>query len=199
MTEPSRAPSRSRFRRTAAVGLLLLALSSGASEPDGGARVSAGVRLFRALLAADTAIESKTDAEGRLVVLVFYATDASRADRVATLLATPGEGQGAATIRDRPLIVELSSDPSFLAYADRPIAGIFIAEAPKDDALQRIVRFGIERHVIVDSPHEGHVEKGVLGGISVEAKVQPYINRATLDASGISLKPFFLKVSKLTR
>ena len=37
--------------------------------------------------------------------------------------------------------------------------------------------------MIVYSPFEGHVESGVLGGLSVEAQVRPYVNRATLEAS----------------
>ena len=51
--------------------------------------------------------------------------------------------------------------------------------------------------MIVYSPFEGHVEKGVLGGLSVEAQVRPYVNRATVEASQITLKPFFMEVAKV--
>lgn len=194
-------PSRTRLACAVAVGFALLALAttSSVSGDDSSARVQAGVRLFRSLLAADLGIDGRVDAEERLVVLVVYAADADRADRVARLITEPAEGQAAVTIRDFPLIAELASDPALAAYQQRAPAAIFIAEPLKDDALARIVRYGIERRIIVFSPHEGHVEKGVLGGISVEAKVQPYLNQETLDASRVALKPFFLKVSKTTR
>ncbi len=63
--------------------------------------------------------------------------------------------------------------------------------------MQSLVRFGIDRHVIVYSPFEGDVESGILGGLSIEAQVRPYLNRATLESSHIMLKEFFLKVAKV--
>jgi hypothetical protein len=51
--------------------------------------------------------------------------------------------------------------------------------------------------VVLYSPFEGHVERGVPAGIAVEAKVQPYLNLSALQAAGIELKPFFLKVAKV--
>jgi hypothetical protein len=79
----------------------------------------------------------------------------------------------------------------------RAPAGIFIAQAPPRAALSSLIKYGIGHHVIVYSPFEGHVELGVLGGLSVEAQVRPFLNRATLESSQISLKPFFLSVAKV--
>jgi hypothetical protein len=192
---------RTRLACLVAAGFALaaLAMPTAVSGDDATARVQAGVRLFRSLLAADMGLARRVDAEGRLVVLVFYASDAGRAEGVARQLMTPGEGQPAPTIRDLPLAFEITSDPAFSAYQEHAPAAVFIAEPPSNEALQRIVRYGIEHRVIVYSPFEGHVEKGVLGGISIEAKVQPYLNERTLAASGVELKPFFLKVSKLVK
>jgi hypothetical protein len=36
-----------------------------------------------------------------------------------------------------------------------------------------------------------------LGGLSIEAQVRPYLNRATLESSHITLKSFFLQVAKV--
>jgi hypothetical protein len=185
----------------AAAGLILLALAvpTAVSGDDTAPRVQAGIRLFRSLLAADMGLEQRVDSEGRLLLLVFYSTDAVRADGVSQQLTTPAEGQPAVTIRGLPVAVALTSDPDFSAYQQHPPAAIFLAEPPKDDGLRRIVRYGIDHGLIVYSPFEGDVEKGILGGISVEAKVQPYLNQTTLDASHVTLRPFFLKVSKFTR
>jgi hypothetical protein len=54
----------------------------------------------------------------------------------------------------------------------------------------------VREHVIVYSAIEGHVEKGVLGGLDVGVRVLPYINVATLHASDVHLKELFLKVAK---
>ena len=183
----------------AALAVLALAIPGAVSGSDATARVQAGIRLFRSLMAADTGLDRRADAEGRLVVLVFYATDVEEADRVAGELREPTEGQASATIRDLPVAVELTSDPGLAAYQSHPPAAIFIAEPPRDEALRQVVRYGVENGVVVFSPFEGHVEKGVLGGLAVEAKVQPYLNMRTLVASGLSIKPFFLKVSRFAR
>ncbi|HEX8154652.1 MAG TPA: hypothetical protein VF698_16080, partial [Thermoanaerobaculia bacterium] len=60
-----------------------------------------------------------------------------------------------------------------------------------------LVKYGIDRRLIVYSPFEGHVESGVTGGLSVEAQVRPFVNSTTLAASHIALKDFFLKVTKV--
>jgi len=62
-----------------------------------------------------------------------------------------------------------------------------------------VVRYGIDHHVIVYSPFEGDVERGILGGIAVEAQVRPYVNAATLTASNITFKSLFFKVTKVFR
>jgi hypothetical protein len=72
-------------------------------------------------------------------------------------------------------------------------------QAPAQNTLKSIIKYGIDHHVIVYSPFEGHVERGVLGGLAVEAQVRPYVNLTTLDASNITLKPLFFKVTKVFR
>ena len=158
-------------------------------------RVSTGVRIFRAMLAADLGLEEKRLRDGSLLLTVVYAHDRDRAEAVATELR--GDSAGAVPIHDLPVRVEVTAadDLDGLA-ADRLPAGLFIAEPPSDEALHALIRFGIAHRVIVYSPFEGDVEAGVLGGLSIEAQVRPYVNESTLRASHITLKPFFLKVAK---
>ena len=154
-------------------------------------RVRMGARLFRFLIAADLALDHKVGADGKLHVQV-YARDKHLADDVAELIAPKTED--GAKIQGLDLVVESSSA---LPSADRPLAGVFLAQPPDDKALEQLIGWGIHEHVVVYSPFEGHVERGVLGGFTLEAKVRPYVNMKTLAASGIELKPLFLKIAKV--
>jgi len=156
-------------------------------------RIETGLRLFRALLAADLDLEKKAEG-GKLLVLFFYTDDKRHAEEMAKAFA---QGEGAEAIHGLPVVVETTSDASFKAYGGHVPAGVFLTQSPDAEALRAIVKYGIANHRIVDSPFEGHVESGVLGGLAVEAQVRPYINGATLVASSITLKEFFLRVTKV--
>jgi hypothetical protein len=162
-------------------------------------RVRAGARLFRSMLAADTGLERRRDADGSLHVLL-YASDARLGGEIGALIAPADASK--ARVRGMPVTVlasaQLPDSGSGAANAGQP-AGVFLASIPSDAELDRLIAWSIAHGVIVYSPFEGHVERGVAGGITIEAKVQPYVNLATLKASGVELKPFFLKVAKVHR
>jgi hypothetical protein len=182
-----------------AASLLLLASSVASSlqvDAYQDRRIETGVRLFPALLAADLNLEQKAQADGRLLVLFFYTDDRKRADELAAAFR---DLVAAKPLRGRAVLVESTSDPTFAAHAGRAPAGVFLAQSPDAAGLRSIVQFGIAHHVIVYSPFEGHVERGVLGGLAVEAQIRPYINQTTLSASNISLKEFFLRATKVYR
>jgi hypothetical protein len=157
-------------------------------------RAGAGVRLFRSLLAADTDIAKKTAEPNHLLVVFYYVDDARRASELAARFV-----QESKELRGLTVITEIANDAAMPRFVSRVPAGIFIAQAPPRNSLMALVRYGISHRVIVYSPFEGHVELGVLGGLSVEAQVRPFLNQSTLDASQISLKPFFLSVAKVYR
>jgi len=182
----------SRMRRRLIALLLALVLPSlllGDEVND--RRAAAGIRLFRALLAADLDLAKKTVAPNQLLIVFFYVDDKTRAADLAQRFATDDK------IRGISIVFEVTNDPNFAAYDKRVPAGVFLADAPAKQPLTSIIHWGIAHRVIVYSPFEGHVEKGVLGGLSVEAQVRPYVNRATVEASQISLKPFFMEVAKV--
>jgi len=157
-------------------------------------RAGAGVRLFRALLAADTEITKKTSEPNELLIVFYYVDDLRRAMDLAARFV-----QESKELHGLTVTTEIANDLGMAKLGNRTPAGIFIAQAPPRSSLAALVRYGITHRVIVYSPFEGHVELGVLGGLSVEAQVRPFLNKATLDASQISLKPFFLSVSKVYR
>ena len=178
----------------AALAVSCLASAHALASGDPERRVQAGARFFKSLLAADLELGRKASGSDLLIV-VFYTDDRRAAeDLAASLRGAGGDGD---RIRGFNARIELSSDASFRNLGGQVPAGIYLAQSPETEALRRIIRYGIDNSVIVYSPFEGHVEKGVLGGISVEAQVRPYVNAATMQASHIRLKPFFMKVTKV--
>jgi len=159
-------------------------------------RAQAGARLFRAFLSADIDVEKKA-VDNQLLILFLYVDDKNRAASLASHFL--GEAKDGGTIRGLPLSVAYSSDATMAGYKTKVPAGIFLAQPPNDATRRAVIRYGIEHHVIVYSPFEGDVESGILGGLSVEAQVRPYVNLSTLSASNISLKPLFFKVTKVYR
>jgi hypothetical protein len=160
-------------------------------------RAQAGARLFRAFLSADVDLDRKKVEKEQILVVFLYTDDRQRAADLAASFA--GNPKEAVTIHGAPVLVELSPDLSLASYGSRIPAGIFLAQAPSQGSLKSIIRYGIDHHVIVYSPFEGHVERGVLGGLAVEAQVRPYVNRSTLVESNITLKPLFFQVAKVYR
>ena len=160
-------------------------------------RAQAGARLFRAFISADMDVDRKKVEKDQILVVFLYTDDRQRAADLAASFA--GNPKEAVTIHGAPVLVELSSDLSLASYGSRIPAGIFLAQAPSQNTLKSIIRYGIDHHVIVYSPFEGHVERGVLGGLAVEAQVRPYVNMTTLAESAITLKPLFFKVTKVYR
>jgi len=171
---------------------MLLGLAPAFGDEAQDSRARAGVRFFRSLLAADVDLPKKTIAQDQLLILFVYVDDARRADALIAQFREQTKD-----IRGLSVTIESSRDLTFASYAQRVPAGIFIAQPPPKKALAPIIRYGIDHHVIVYSPFEGHVESGVLGGLFVDAQMRPFVNGATLLASQITLKEFFFKVAKV--
>jgi hypothetical protein len=185
---------RSRLARLIAAMLVTIFAVSLFADDVEDRRANAGVRLFRALLSADIDLPKKTVAPNQLLVVFFYVDDERRARDLAARFV-----QESKELRGLTVSTEVINDPTMEKIAGRAVGGIFFAQAPPRKSIASLVRYGIAKHVIVYSPFEGHVELGVLGGISVEAQVRPFLNHATLEASQISLKPLFLSVAKVFR
>jgi hypothetical protein len=183
---------RSLVARLLAATLAALIVASAFADDVEDRRANAGVRLFRALLSADIDLPKKTVAPNTLLIVFFYVDDERRARDLAARFV-----QESKEIRGLTVTTEVMSDATLEKIGPRSAAGIFLAQAPPRKSIASIIRFGIAKHVIVYSPFEGHVELGVLGGLSVEAQVRPFLNHATLESSQISLKPLFLSVAKV--
>lgn len=178
--------------------LVALAAAAASARADGyeERRVQTGLRLFRAMLAADIELPAKVGTDGELLILFVYTDDRHHAEGLAETFMK----RGGAAEPIRGLAVRTESVPArALAAWPGSAAGVFLAQSPSAADLAGVVRFGIQRRLVVYSPFEGHVESGVLGGLAIEAQVRPYVNLATLEASRVALKDFFLKVAKVHR
>lgn len=163
--------------------------SSAFADSEQERRVRTGARLFRSLLAADVAIEKRAATDGSLQVVIL-GSEQRLSRQMGELIAPNAQAQ----IRNHTLRIRLLSN--FTEVTGAPPVAVFLSSVPPEADFDALVRWAIARKVILYSPFEGHVERGALAGISIEAKVLPYINVQTLKASGIELKPFFLKVAK---
>jgi len=183
--------------------LLVLALVDGhalIADTYSDRRVMVGLNLFRALLVADQEAEAKADEAGELPVLVLYVDDRIQADSYAETLQLE-----LGSIREHRTRIESVSLNDYLSrFRDTPLPsrkrppplGIFISQRLTGDELERLIRRSIEQGVILFSPFEGDVEKGVLAGLSVQVSVRPYINLKALKETGIAVKPFYLRVAR---
>ncbi len=174
----------------AALVFLVLVNSSVADGRSAG-RISMGIKLFRATLAADFAIVDKASPDGELELLVICGDDCEKARQLSEKLLAGGP------VRNLPLNITVADNTELLRYDHTPPAALFIAETTiGDDQLKALVDFAIRHQVILYSPFEGHVEQGVTAVLFITARVQPYINEQSLEKSKIRMKAFFLKVAK---
>ena len=157
-------------------------------------RVRTGARIFRSLLAADTDLQSKAKARAGLHIWVIGKGDVLQQD-VHELIASKVDPKRA-TIQTLP--VTISSHQSFdeLGSLPAPVA-VFFVSAPKEAEFKKWLDWSAKTRTILFSPFEGHVERGMTAGISIQAKVQPLLNQSKAQALQLKLKPFFLRVTKV--
>ncbi|NJN46324.1 MAG: hypothetical protein HC808_07430 [Candidatus Competibacteraceae bacterium] len=160
-------------------------------------RVQIGLRLFRTLLAADQNLAEKVNAEGRLELMLLYRDDRNQADEFAKSIKASGHGDQQGKIKQLPLQIT-PIDVANLEALQLPVpAAIYLVQPLPLPLLKTIIQYGIDHRRIVFSPFAGDVENGVLAGFAIGVRVRPYINRTTLERSGIELKSLLLKVAKI--
>lgn len=169
----------------------LLLLFSGVVRADlqDERRISVGLRLFPALVAANSDLGARAGADGHITIVLLYRQDPYRAGILAERLRELD------TIGGFPFRVEVTEVDKLEPFRRIPPAGVFLAEW-MPESLPRVVGFGIETHTVVFSPFRSDVSKGVLGGLYVSDRILPHINMETLRASELRIKPFFLDVAR---
>ncbi|GAA6130161.1 hypothetical protein [Halopseudomonas sabulinigri] len=181
---------------TLALGLLCLSLLVCATTANGTdsfseRRVLVGLKLFRTLVAADLDIDTKISGDNQLNLLLVYADDETTASNYQKALE-----QDVDSLNGTPVSVRVSALSALLQPTSSKPAAIFVSQALRDSERDALVRYSIANNIIVFSPFEEDVERGVLAGLSVQATVRPLINMQTLSAGQFNIKPFYLKVAK---
>lgn len=155
-------------------------------------RITAGARIFRALLAADVDIHRKTNRRGELRLCLLYLDDTGNADIAAATLGNRDDSR----IRKMRIRIEILPFAKCFAGNQAQFAGIFLTQRLNEEQIQILMAFAKAQHMVVFSPFEGDVERGVQSGIAVEARVRPYLNTGALRDAQVRLKAFFIKVAK---
>lgn len=187
---------RSIYRKTVYV-LIFVATFGYAAKPSVSdeftdRRLTAGAKIFRALLAADMDIASKTRADGNLGLCLLYVDNAANAQKVAATLTSRNDSR----IRNLSVTSEILPLNGCLDNRKGQFAGIFLTQQLSDENLAPLIRYANAQNVVVFSPLEGDVERGVQSGIAVEARVRPFLNTQALKNAEVRLKSFFIRVSK---
>jgi len=159
-------------------------------------RAHIGVQLLRTMLASDLDLASKVAADRRLKLLLVYQHDAGAAESYAEELRQSGRGEEKGRVRDWPIDVEITADAVALTRRSPAPAAIYVVEPLSDEQLQALVAYGVQNRIIVFSSVEGHVERGVAGGLDIGVRALPYVNSQTLQDSQLRLKELFLKIAK---
>ena len=218
MVPDDRTRRQERSRQYLVILCALWALFAGQALADSfeDRRVRAGARLMRPLLAADSQLEQKIAANGGLTIWLIGAAPKLNAE-LAELIA-PSQDPERAKIRGALISIQsyaslaealvastARADATNAGFAARvsttskgklPVA-VFFAAPLSPTAFLDWLSWGKTQHVLLFSPFEGHVERGMTAGLSVQAKVQPYLNSQSMRDIGLQLKPFFLRVSKV--
>ena len=187
-------PERRRFLVTCALMLgLAFAHASVQADSDGERRIRTAARLVRALLSADLGVADKRTDDGWLEVLVLMKPGQPELE-LGTLISPASAANGPTKVRGLPLRVRtVTQVPG--ADSTRPIM-VFLASPLGDREFQQLLAWCIGEQVILYSPFDGDVERGATAGLSVQAKVQPFLNRTTLESSRIELQAFFVQHSR---
>ena len=164
-------------------------LGAVAADEQDARRVAVGVNLFPAVLAADKDIGDKRSSKGLLVLLLVHRDDPALVERLAAVLRDKG------AIRGIPLSVRIVEVGALLDHPRDGVAGVFVAQRLGAD-MDAVLDYCRRHHVLSFSPFEGDVERGVAAGIAVSDRVLPYVNVAAMDAAGLRIKPFFLRIAE---
>src|ERR1041385_9059900 len=134
------------MKRLLALAIVLGVIAPLVADDLADVRAQAGARLFRAFLSADVDLDKKKIDKDQILVVFLYTDDRQHAADLAASFA--GNPKEAVAIHGAPVLVELSPDTSLASYGSRIPAGIFIAQAPSQNTLKSIIRYGIDHHVI---------------------------------------------------
>ena len=179
--------------------LLLSGISSSFAEFGNASenrQVRIGLRIFKAVLAADKDLSLKTNGDESLEIALLYTSHSDKANKFGKELLAMGKSEKRGNIRGKRIDVKPIHIEKLHTLIRQP-AALFIIDPLNQDQLKRVIDFAKTHRRLLYSPFQGDVERGVMAGLAIETRVRPHINQASLEASSVNLRSFFFKVAKI--
>jgi len=154
-------------------------------------RLTISASIFPKIIALDQQLTIKTAPDGNIYLGVVYIEDEENARNTALNIRNKVNKLAGIDVQ-----IEHTTLLNILKAPDRRYAGLLISEKLFDKDLIDIITFSSEQNILLFSPFDGDIERGVISSIFVGAKIRPYFNLFALKKAGIELRPSILKVSK---
>ena len=119
------------------------------------------LEIFPKMVAVDLDLDRKLTPEGKIRLLVYYHKKGEWAKEVVRILSEKIETVSSKSIE------AVSSDTLNSVV---PTA-ILIVERLDKEHLKRVTDFSISRHILVFSPYEQDVKRGIIAGMSLQIRI----------------------------
>lgn len=145
------------------------------------------LNVFPKMVAVDQDITEKLTSDGKIQLVIFYRMQRSRAEDAVQKLKADN-----VNIAGFPVEV-VSSDK---LTEDVPTA-VMLVEKFDETSFRKLLDYCIANNIMLFSPFEEDVRRGATAGISVEMRIKPYFNKATLEMSNIKINEIVLRSSRM--
>ena len=155
-------------------------------------RVTISAAIFPRIVAVDQDLDKKLDQDGNVRLGLLYLTEKNKAEDITKLMT-----RKISNIAGKKIVFELIKVDEIGSSQFKELSGIFLVQPLAKTELNEILDYSIQHQILIFSPFEGDIERGVMASIFVGAKIRPYFNLTTIKKAQVSLKPALLKVSKI--
>lgn len=154
-------------------------------------RVTISASIFPRIIAVDEDLHKKLDGKENIVLGLLYDSDKSKAENISSLLTRKIK-----KIAGHRIIIKLIDINNNNLQQYNQLGGLLLIEPMSDTDVREILDFSIQKQILCFSPFEGDIERGLMAGIFVGSKIQPYFNLKSIDKAKVQIKPALLRVSK---
>ena len=155
-------------------------------------RLTISASLFPRIIAVDTEISKKLDAAGNIRLALIYSDSKTKAEKISRLMTRKVK-----KIAGKTIVFSLVDINSPSSLDSEKHAGLFLVQPLSERQIQKAINHSNNNNILLFSPFEGDIERGVMASIFVGAKIRPYFNVLSMKNAGVNLKSGLLKVSKL--
>ncbi len=145
------------------------------------------LKIIPRLMAVDLDIQRKLTKKNKLSILIFYRKQKSEAEKISEYFNNHVRHIAKIPVKSAAVNKLPKESP----------ASIMIVERLDHAELYSLIQYGIKNQIIVFSPYEEDVKKGVTAGMSIQIRITPCFNQTTLKRSRVRIHNIILKSSKL--